>query len=136
MHCAGMYISLTAVAVGAGGFKPCLSAFIGDQIAPAQSHLMSSAYSFFYLSINTGVLVAMLFSPVILQKGGSRLAFGLPCIAMALTTLLFWSGRKMYAYAPSAGAGHGKPGVWRITAYACVNWRPFRYSSTCILDSV
>jgi proton-dependent oligopeptide transporter, POT family len=32
----GLYVGLTLIAIGAGGIKPCVSAFVGDQFKPSQ----------------------------------------------------------------------------------------------------
>jgi POT family proton-dependent oligopeptide transporter len=38
-----LYIGLALIAFGSGGIKPCVSAFMGDQFRPDQSHLMQKA---------------------------------------------------------------------------------------------
>ena len=43
----GLYCGLAAIAVGAGGIKPCVSSFIGDQFPPESQSLLSSAFSWF-----------------------------------------------------------------------------------------
>ena len=34
----GLYVGLGLIAIGAGGIKPCVSAFVGDQFNPSQHH--------------------------------------------------------------------------------------------------
>src|SRR5687767_9220469 len=41
---AGLFVGLALIAIGAGGIKPCVSAFVGDQIGRATSELQSLAY--------------------------------------------------------------------------------------------
>jgi POT family proton-dependent oligopeptide transporter len=49
-----LWIGLGLIAFGAGGIKPCVSAFMGDQFRPEQRHLLQKAYAAFYWSINLG----------------------------------------------------------------------------------
>ena len=45
MYC--LYAGLALIAFGSGGIKPCVSAFMGDQFRPEQSHLLQKAYGAF-----------------------------------------------------------------------------------------
>src|ERR1700677_1057120 len=55
-----LYVGLALIAFGSGGIKPCVSAFMGDQFKPEQSHLMQKAYGAFYWSINFGSFFSFL----------------------------------------------------------------------------
>lgn len=74
----GTYIGLTAIASGAGGIKPCVSSFMGDQFPSERHYLLKGAFSAFYWTINCGSLAATLSIPIIYNKGGSSWAFGVP----------------------------------------------------------
>src|SRR5436190_5455551 len=63
-----LYTGLGLIAFGAGGIKPCVSAFMGDQFAPDQGHLMRKAYGAFYFSINFGSFFSFLVIPWIAGK--------------------------------------------------------------------
>ncbi|HEY4415975.1 MAG TPA: MFS transporter [Verrucomicrobiae bacterium] len=91
---------LGLIALGSGGIKPCVSAFMGDQFKPEQSHLLQKAYGAFYWSINLGSFFSFLIIPWIKDKHGYGLAFGIPGILMALATLIFWLGTKHYVMVP------------------------------------
>src|ERR1043165_3091227 len=39
-----LFAGLALIAFGSGGIKPCVSAFMGDQFKPEQSHLLQKAY--------------------------------------------------------------------------------------------
>lgn len=94
--CAG----LSLIAFGAGGIKPCVSAFMGDQFKPEQSHLLQKAYGAFYWSINFGSFFSFLVIPWIKDRHGYSLAFLVPGILMAVATFIFWSGTKHYVRVP------------------------------------
>jgi POT family proton-dependent oligopeptide transporter len=121
-----LYTGLGLIAFGAGGIKPCVSAFMGDQFGPDQGHLMRKAYGAFYFSINFGSFFSFLVIPWIAAKPAAQLAadagaldrllwqikqagfsgygwaFGVPGILMGLATLIFWLGTKHYVRKPPA----------------------------------
>jgi POT family proton-dependent oligopeptide transporter len=99
----GLIFGLFLVAFGTGGIKPCVSTNVGDQFTSKNQHLIERAFSYFYLAINAGSSISIYFCPVLLQKFGPKIAFGMPAVAMGLATIFFWSGRKRYAVVPPAG---------------------------------
>ena len=120
-----LYVGLGLIAFGSGGIKPCVSAFMGDQFAANQGHMMRKAYAAFYFAINFGSFFSFLVIPWIAAKqvnlgadanffdrilwqmkhagfNGYSWAFGVPGILMALATLIFWIGTKHYIRKPPA----------------------------------
>src|ERR1035437_983355 len=97
---AGLFTGLALIAIGAGGIKPCVSAFVGDQIRPHQEHLLMKIYGWFYWSINLGAAAAFFIIPWIYIKAGYSWAFGVPGIAMGVATLIFYLGTKHYVRQP------------------------------------
>jgi POT family proton-dependent oligopeptide transporter len=95
-----LYIGLLLIAFGSGGIKPCVSAFVGDQFKPEQSHLLQKAYGAFYWSINLGSFFSFLVIPWVKNHYGYGWAFGVPGIAMGLATLIFWIGTPHYVRVP------------------------------------
>ena len=95
-----LFIGLALIAFGSGGIKPCVSAFMGDQFRPDQSHLLQKAYGAFYWSINFGSFFSFLVIPWIKDHHGYSLAFGVPGILMAIATFIFWLGTKHYVRVP------------------------------------
>jgi POT family proton-dependent oligopeptide transporter len=95
-----LYTGLALIAFGSGGIKPCVSAFMGDQFKPEQSHLLQKAYGAFYWSINFGSFFSFLVIPWIKNHHGYSLAFGVPGILMAIATFIFWLGTKHYVRVP------------------------------------
>jgi POT family proton-dependent oligopeptide transporter len=95
-----LYAGLALIAFGSGGIKPCVSAFVGDQFRPDQSHLLQKAYGAFYWSINFGSFFSFLIIPAIKNHHGYSWAFAAPGFAMGLATLVFWIGTKHYVRVP------------------------------------
>jgi POT family proton-dependent oligopeptide transporter len=99
----GLALGLGLVALGTGGIKPCVSTNVGDQFTSKNQHLIERAFSYFYLAINAGSSISIYFCPVLLEKYGPGLAFGMPAAAMFLATGVFWLGRHKFAVVPPAG---------------------------------
>ncbi len=96
-----LFTGLTIIAIGAGGIKPCVSAFVGDQMpGEGEEHdrNMTRIYAAFYWSINLGSFFSFLVIPWVRQNHGYSWAFGIPGIFMAIATLFFWLGRKHYLH--------------------------------------
>jgi POT family proton-dependent oligopeptide transporter len=96
-------IGLLMVAFGTGGIKPCVSTNVGDQFTSKNAHLIERAFSWFYMAINWGSSISIWFCPILLNKYGPRLAFGMPAAMMFIATLVFWLGRKKFVVIPPAG---------------------------------
>ena len=99
----GLAVGLALIALGSGGIKPCVSAHVGDQFGDMNQGLVSSTFAYFYLAINLGAFSSTLITPYLLEHAGSHVAFGVPGLAMALATLVFWMGRYSYAHVPAHG---------------------------------
>jgi POT family proton-dependent oligopeptide transporter len=100
-----LMVGLGCLAVGAGGIKPCVSANVGDQFSRENQHLIAKAFGWFYFSINLGSTVSMPLTPWLLAEYGAGWAFGVPGIAMAVATLVFWLGRHKFVHIPPGGMG-------------------------------
>jgi POT family proton-dependent oligopeptide transporter len=95
-----LYIGLALIAFGSGGIKPCVSAFMGDQFKPDQSHLMQKAYGAFYWAINFGSFFSFLVIPWVKDHHGYSMAFAVPGILMGIATFVFWLGTNKYIRVP------------------------------------
>ncbi len=98
----GFYTGLFLIALGSGGIKPLVSAFVGDQFDQTNKAKARVVYDAFYWSINFGSFFASLLMPKILVNFGAAWAFGIPGILMFIATVIFWSGRKKYVHVPPA----------------------------------
>ena len=104
----GFYFGLFLIALGSGGIKPCVSAFVGDQLTSAQRSLLPKVFAAFYVAINVGSVLASLCIPLLLHHFGPKVAFGLPGLLMLLAVIVFWLGRRHYKELPPTGPNpHG-----------------------------
>lgn len=99
----GLTIGLTLIAIGAGGIKPCVSAHVGDQFEEKNKTLLEKIFGYFYFSINLGAAISTLLIPILLDKFGPHVAFGVPGLLMLLATIVFWMGRKVFIAIPPVG---------------------------------
>jgi POT family proton-dependent oligopeptide transporter len=98
----GFYAGLLLIALGSGGIKPCVSSFVGDQFDTSNRGLAKLVFDAFYWIINFGSFFSTLLAPVLLDRFGPAVAFGLPGVLMAVATLVFWLGRDGYVRMPPA----------------------------------
>ncbi len=96
-------IGLVVIAIAAGGIKSCVSANVGDQFDRSNQHLLSKVYGWFYFSINSGSVLSTLLIPIVYNKYGPEIAFGIPGILMCVATFIFWLGRNQYVKVPPTG---------------------------------
>ncbi len=99
----GLAAGLILIATGSGIIKPCVSANVGDQFGPSNKHLIEKVYSWFYFSINVGAAISMWWCPILLEKHGPAVGFGVPAGFMVLATLAYWLGARKMVDIPPAG---------------------------------
>jgi len=115
----GFYTGLFLIALGSGGIKPLVSAFVGDQFDRSNKHLAKVVYDAFYWIINLGSFFASLLMPIFLREYGPSVAFGIPGVLMFIATLIFWSGRRQYVHlAPAPPNPHSFLRVARTALFA------------------
>lgn len=98
-----LVLGLTLIAIGSGGIKPCVSAHVGDQFGARNQQLLPRVFGWFYFSINLGALLSQLAIPLVLERLGPSVAFGIPGLLMGLATCLFWMGSGKFVHIPPAG---------------------------------
>lgn len=120
---AGLPFGLALIALGSGGIKPCVSAYVGDQFDETNKSLLEKVFGIFYFSVNFGAFFSSLLTPWLLTKYGPRVAFGIPGVLMAVATLIFWLGRKYYVTIPPTKytGEEASAGFLSIVKYAVVN---------------
>ncbi len=99
----GLSIGLTLIAIGAGGIKPCVSAHVGDQFSKSQKSLIEKIFGIFYFSINFGAFFSTLLTPILLDKVGPAVAFGVPGALMLLATIIFRLGHDKFTIIKPVG---------------------------------
>jgi POT family proton-dependent oligopeptide transporter len=95
-----MVIALTLLAIGSGVTKPNISTLLGltyDQQRPGQEQLLSSAFRWFYLSINIGALISQFVMPVLRTNFSYASAFQFPAWLMVGALIAFAAGKPFYA---------------------------------------
>ena len=98
-----LWWGLAFIALGAGGIKPCVQSHVGDQFGRQNQHRLTRVFAWFYFSINLGATASTLLTPVLLERYGAGWAFGVPGVLMAIATVVFWMGRKVFVHVPPAG---------------------------------
>lgn len=121
----GLYLGLALIALGAGGIKPCVSAFMGDQFDAGNKAALSKAYSLFYWAINFGSFFAFALIPWIRDRWGYSWAFGVPGIFMGLALLVFFAGTRTYTMVPPTGRKPGFLAVLTCGLGAARKGKPF-----------
>ncbi|CAN5490488.1 POT family MFS transporter [soil metagenome] len=99
---AGFYAGLGLIALGSGGIKPCVAAFVGDQFDQSNKHRAKVVFDAFYWIINFGSFFASLLMPIFLRSYGASVAFGIPGALMFVATVILWIGRRRYVMVPPA----------------------------------
>ena len=101
----GFYCGLALIAMGSGGIKPCVSANVGDQFTEKNRSLVTVVFQIFYFIINFGSFFSTIITPILKDKWGPEVAFGVPGIFMALATVVFWIGRNEFVRVPPKPGG-------------------------------
>lgn len=135
-HPTGFYAGLGLIALGAGGIKPLVASFVGDQFDQSNKHLAKTVFDAFYWIINFGSFFASLLSPLFLKHFGAAVAFGIPGGLMFAATVVLWLGRHRYVMVPPSppdpdafsrvvrtallrhAPGQRRPGLWLAGAGA------------------
>ncbi len=126
---------LFVIALGAGGIKPCVSSFMGDQITDKNPQLMTKAFNAFYWAINLGSFFSFLVIPALEKHYGYSWAFGVPGIFMGIATFVFWLGHKKYHCIPPNHDAR-KAGFWKVMSYVLFRGGWQKATATCGAESV
>jgi len=98
----GFFFGLFLIAFGAGGIKPLVASFVGDQFDQRNKHLAKAVFDAFYWIINFGSFFASALMPLFLRWWGPSVAFAIPGVLMFIATVVFWIGRHNYVRIPPA----------------------------------
>lgn len=93
----GLYVALALLAGGSGSIKPNISTLMGLMYQEQKKdHLLTQAFSWFYMAINIGAASTMTTLPFIRDRFGYGPAFMAPTIMMAISLVIFYFGKKHY----------------------------------------
>ncbi|MBN1805610.1 MAG: POT family MFS transporter [Sedimentisphaerales bacterium] len=102
----GLAGGLALIAMASGIIKPCLSANVGDQFGSSNKHLLNKVYGWFYFSVNVGACISMYLCPILLDKYGPKVGFGIPGVFMLIATVSYLFGRYKFVHIPPARKIH------------------------------
>ncbi len=93
----GLYTALLLLASGSGSIKPNVSTLMGLMYQKeGKTHLMTQAFSWYYMAINIGAAITTFSLPFIRDHHGYRVAFMAPTILMAVSLGIFYLGKRYY----------------------------------------
>lgn len=108
-----MFVGLGTLIIGNGFFKPNISTMVGDLYDP-QDHRKDSAFTIFYMGINTGAFIAPLVCGSVASDGNwmnpGAFKWGFFCagVAMIISMVVFVLGKKKFLNTPE-GLAIGLP---------------------------
>lgn len=108
-----MFVGIGALIIGNGFFKPNISTMVGDLYDP-QDHRKDSAFTIFYMGINTGALIAPLVCGSVssdgnwMNPGAFKWGFFCAGVAMIISMVVFVLGKKKFLNTPE-GLAIGLP---------------------------
>lgn len=99
-----MFAGLAALIIGNGFFKPNISTMVGDLYTPTD-HRKDSAFTIFYMGINTGAFIAPLICGYVGEGNWadpSAFKWGFFCagMAMVLSVVVFWAFKNRFLVTP------------------------------------
>ena len=112
------------IAVGAGGIKPCVSSFGGDQFrddSALERGWRSSFFNWFYFAINTGALLSATIVVWLMENVSSAAGFAVPTAAFGLSISAFVLGAALRLYTVVAPGGSPVTRILRVLRGAWVN---------------
>jgi POT family proton-dependent oligopeptide transporter len=93
----GLFMALALLAGGSGAIKPNISTLMGLMYSKAgKGHLLSQAFSWFYMAINIGAAMTTISLPFIRDHYGYGVAFMAPTILMVVSLGIFYIGKRYY----------------------------------------
>ncbi len=102
------FAGLAAVAIGTGLLKANISSIVGD-LYPEGGAKRDSAFSIFYMGINTGALLGMLIVGYLGEHVGWHYGFGAAAFAMFFGLVVFRSSGKELAHVGDEPKAKGSP---------------------------
>ena len=107
------FVGLLTIMLGVGLLKPNISAIVA-QVYPEGGSRRDAGFSIFYMGINLGAALGSWLVPIVADKYGWSLGFGLPAIGMLFGLIQFNLTKKylLNAGAEPAGATTDGRGSW------------------------
>ncbi|KAJ4955543.1 hypothetical protein NE237_012326 [Protea cynaroides] len=118
------YAALYILAIGTGGTKPNISTIGADQFDifdPKEKAHKLSFFNWWMFSIFFGTLFANTFLVYIQDNVGWALGYGLPCIGLAISVMIFLAGTPFYRHRLPTGSPFTR--MARVIVAAIRKWR-------------
>lgn len=118
-------MSLSAIIVGNGFFKPNISTIVGS-LYKADDPRRDGGFTIFYMGINLGSIISQFFCPLLAVWFGWWAGFGLAAIGMVIAWALFqFDGGRLEGYGETPASTTSKQ-IWTIViaalAFVPVAW--------------
>lgn len=123
----GLSVGLFLIALSSGAIKPVASAHVGDQFSHKTKTLLDKVFGYWYFAINLGAFVSSLLTPILLNQYGPSVAFGVPAVLMAMATIVFWIGHKVYITIPPVGWRQYKKDIFTPAGKKALSKLPIIY---------
>lgn len=122
------FFSLYLVALAQGGYKPCVQAFGADQFDEEdekERKAKSSFFNWWYFFMCASVFVGILGLNYIQDNLSWGLSFGVTCIIMCLSLILFLLGTWTYRFSTCLDDVNPFVRIGRVLVKAARNWQVF-----------
>jgi len=83
-----IYIAMGFITVGNGLFKANPSSLL-SKVYSENDPRLDGAFTLYYMAVNIGSLISMVLTPIVAEKAGYGLAFGVSAIGLAITVVNF-----------------------------------------------
>jgi len=121
------FFALYLVALGQGGFRPCVQAFGADQFDaqdPEERKAKSSFFNWWHFFMNAGLIAVLPALNYIQDNINWVLGFGIPCLILAGALAIFLLGTRTYRYSIRwEEEKHAFLRVGRVFVATFRNWR-------------
>ncbi|KAL8482496.1 hypothetical protein ACS0TY_028609 [Phlomoides rotata] len=120
------FASLCLVAFAEGGLRPSIEAFGADQFDEDdknESRAKSSFFNWWYFIMHGSCFVALLILNYIQENLSWELGFGIPCIMMCFTLMIFLLGSMRYRFRVNNDERDPFVRIGRVFVKAARNWQ-------------
>lgn len=97
--------ALAVIAIASGSIKASAQPHLADQFGACNWGLIGIATAFFYMSVNAGALLSGSFGAPIRDHWGYPVVYVIASVVLAISTFVFWLGRKKFAHIPPSPGG-------------------------------
>ncbi|MCG6266434.1 dipeptide/tripeptide permease DtpA [Vibrio furnissii] len=89
-----IYVAMGFITVGNGLFKANPSSLLA-KVYPENDPRLDGAFTMYYMAVNLGSFFSMIITPIVAERAGYGLAFGVSAIGLAITVVNFMICQRM-----------------------------------------